>query len=324
MRGVAGEPGAGPDVGAVRLREIPPRLLGIPESGTAPPRRGVGAPGGSAVVGSEADARGIAALFAAHSWERAPEMKLPRGGSARNRRDHGLCTYTVARALMRYGGGLTFAELDEHVRTAYAALPWGDATPLAWGDLTMRVVPGHTGDAEALPLRHEGGRLVLDAGSLRGLTVGARLEVYLPGRFADPEALLGEVVVQEVGPLRSICGSVADGPDPAGLPDGVSALEDAPRRPYTPSKMAPSAANRSHRRSCGADRSPMVDVASGTSSTQAYPARRSATIAGAAPRAGLASSEAWPAFSRSARTPSRFRNTAARKPESPMPLTAFT
>ncbi len=209
------------DVGEVRLRQLPAALLGIPTPLEAPPSRGTAAPVGAVFEECGESLRGVAAFYGAHSWEQAPEMVLPRSRGAHDRQVHGLLTFQVARALQRHGGGLTLAEIFQHVRSGYEALKWKDASPVTEGDLGLRVRPGAGG--AVLLLRREAGRLVLDAGSLRGLTVGSVLEVFRPGAFGDPQARLGKLRLMEVELLRSLCGAMEGGPDPAAIPDAAPA-----------------------------------------------------------------------------------------------------
>ncbi len=219
-----------PDVGPVRSRGLKPEFLGVPDSLVGASRRGLAGADGF-LKGSQGT--GIAAISAAHSSEPAPEMVLPSNRAARDRTEHGLCTFHVARALQRYGGSLTIGEIFAHVNAAYDSMPWDEAKPLVEGDLSLRVTSGSTAGGPLLLLRRESGRLLLDAGSLRGLTVGTVIEVFRSGRFGDASASLGRLVLTEVEPLHSVCGPVAGGPDPAGIADGVPCriVEIAPGGP---------------------------------------------------------------------------------------------
>ncbi len=210
----------------VRSRGIEPELLGMPELPGEPEQpgmRSMGGPVGSAFLEEDANLRGIAAIYAASSHELAPEMKLPRSRGAPNRRDHGLCAYAVARALQFYGGGMTMAELYAHVRATYRSLPWDKATPRTEGDDTVRVLPGGDDVAKQLLLRRDGQRLLLDAGTMNGITTGSELEVFRSGRFGDESALLGRVVVAEAKETQCVLGALEGGPDPSTIPDGAPA-----------------------------------------------------------------------------------------------------
>ncbi len=201
--------------GEVRLRSLPPSVLGIP---VRPRRRSAADPVPAARPrGSSSSAAGVwmasAAIYAARSWEQAPEMVLPRRRLAADREHHGLCSFQIARALQHHGGSLTIAEILARVRAAYTALPWKDATPAVEGDQSLRVLPGEQHRGAALLLRREERRLILDAGSLRGLTVGSSPRGLPARRFRGPSGVAAVASsIAEVEPLCSSCGALPDGP----------------------------------------------------------------------------------------------------------------
>ena len=223
MRSVAGEvdrPAS--DFGEVRVRRVEPASLGIPPDriGVALGSRGFAGVGGVAPKKAPAS-RGLAMISAVQSSQQAPEFVLPLDKRAEGRRPQGLLTFEIARALQRELGGVSLAELFRHVEKAYERVGWRGVRPYADGDLSMRAMPGERGAGSQLLLRRVSDRLVLDAGSLRGLTVGSHLEVYRRGKFMDESALIGRLTVTEVEPMRSICAPEAGGPDPATIPDGA-------------------------------------------------------------------------------------------------------
>lgn len=261
MRGALPD-GPVPDFGPIRMRGLSPRELGIPDGAFVPTTRAVGSTAvGGALNDSGESSKGIAVISAVHSSEQAPELTLPTGRSATGATPHGLLTFEFAQTLKRYLGDLEISELFEHVRAGYVALPWRDASPVAEGDLSLRAVGAGDGSRPRILLRREGDRLALDAGSLRGLTVGSRIEVFRPGRFGDPGASLGRLVLTDVEPLRSLCGRDAGGLDPATVPDGAPAcvIEVAPGGPPLRIAIADAGGAAAGARSFAPVRLPMLD-----------------------------------------------------------------
>ena len=229
----------------VRLREIDQSMLGVPKGVRS---RGMAEPGAAeetpgfipedtpGVVRERSTVGGAAGIYAARSVEKAAEMVLPRGPRSHGREDHGLCTFHVARALQHFHGGVTVAEILAYVREQYAATPWTKATPQAEGDLSLRVLPGSPLAAAPLLLRRDGegedAVLIVEAGRLRGLTVGSVLEVYARGGAGVRAARLGRVRIAQVGPLEALCEALPGGPPlhslPSGAPARVVELADGP------------------------------------------------------------------------------------------------
>jgi hypothetical protein len=189
----------------VRKRRLDPAFLGVPEGAV---QRGAG--------GSrrdrreemlEPDAGDIVAFYGAPSHRTAPEMPLPRGSDSA--RPHGLLTYAIAQQLTRLGGRVTFEELHAQIVSAYQAIPYHGVLPQVDGNLALRVVPGEGDDGGAGPLmllkEEEGELSVRNGGSLQGLTEGAVLEAYEPGRLGDAKASLGFVIVTESDLTSASC-----------------------------------------------------------------------------------------------------------------------
>lgn len=193
--------------GDVRTRDLAPSLLGVPE--TEAPAAYSSAPD-RLLPGTQDDLSGIVAFYAVQSHQLAPEMTLPTSLLARDRRTHGLFTFLLARQLQRMGGSLSFRELYEQVLTAYKAMPWEEAAPLAEGDLNRLRVGGGAGvEGPAPAVVREGGELVIESGELQGLTEGSRLDLYRPGRLGVPQGRIGALTVVKVGLTRSVGQPVA-------------------------------------------------------------------------------------------------------------------
>ncbi|MGE0190868.1 MAG: caspase family protein [Planctomycetota bacterium] len=181
----------------VRTREVAPEVLGLPTRPDQLP---------DTTAPEEAGSRGlsgIAAVYAARSWQRAPEMRLPLDSRAPDRRWHGLLTWHVVRALQRHGAGLTVAELQALLVAAYRAQPYGSASPFAEGDLSMRVARDERLATPPLQAVREDGVLRLDAGSLRGIEEGARIALFPPGRLGEDEAKLCTATVTAASALSA-------------------------------------------------------------------------------------------------------------------------
>lgn len=198
----------------VRLRQLPPELLGVPE---APPPDG---PPAAAPAAMRATPR-VASFYAVGAHQLAPEMRLPVDPRAPDRALHGLFTWHLARTIQRFGGGLSFAELRQHVADAYRAMPYDSVRPSADGDLAMLVA--REGAAASLPLHahleEDGWRL--DAGRLRGLAPGAVLELWKPGATAEGQAL-GRLQVEAAGPLEATARALGTLTLPVGVPTGTA------------------------------------------------------------------------------------------------------
>ena len=157
--------------GGVRWRSLRPDLLGIPPG---PPRRGGPAADVRAMAG---DSRGIVALYAAGSDERAPEQPMPRSDAGA--RWHGLLSYTVASELARAPVGVTWRGIATGCAAAYRALPCHGASPLAEGDLDRPARLGETRaavDPSLVVVSRDGARIVAAGGVLAGLLPGVVLE----------------------------------------------------------------------------------------------------------------------------------------------------
>ncbi len=159
---------------------------------------------------------GVAAMYGAQSYGKAPEMDLPRTGEGA--RCHGLFTYLLAQELVRTRGRTTYRELGERVVAAYQALPCRITVPLCEGDLQRRILTGKRSDSfQLLATRTEESLLRLNLGLLGGVDEGTVVEVFAePERSDDP---LGRLAVTRAGLYGADCELVE-----GALPDEWSAL----------------------------------------------------------------------------------------------------
>ena len=183
----------------VRLRQLAPELLGVPD---APQTADRAAERTRAPTGS---ADHVVATTATQAHQLAPEFVLPTNWRALGRRTHGLYSFLVARALQRHGGGLSFDALHRELLQGYRAAGWDAAQPGMDGNGALRVVPGS--DSAHLPVfvTKRKGQWICTAGSVRGFTAGTRLEVFATGGFGDPAQRLGHLEVERAGHLESVC-----------------------------------------------------------------------------------------------------------------------
>jgi hypothetical protein len=183
----------------VRYRALEPSDLLIPADLLAARTRGGG---GS---GEEIDeASGLVAMYAAQSFQKAPEYPLPREAEREERRSHGLFTFLLARQLVLTQGRTTFQDLHGRVLAAYEAFPYHGARPSAQGELSS-FVRGGRAEKPVLSLRSDKGRLVLNAGSVEGIRPETVLAVYRSGQAGEEDGLLGYARVSSVGLTSSEC-----------------------------------------------------------------------------------------------------------------------
>ena len=166
----------GGDGGGVRLRELAPDLLGIP---AAPATRG----GGEDADGSPGDGglpHGVAAVYAAQSYHRAPEMALP--AAARGRCPTG--SSRISSPDRWRGSGRCVASTSS---TASSSPPTGrfrtTGPPPSWRATSGWASTGATAaprDGARGARERRGGQGRLDAGLLAGIGPGAVFEVLRP------------------------------------------------------------------------------------------------------------------------------------------------
>ncbi|MEM7164747.1 MAG: caspase family protein [Planctomycetota bacterium] len=190
--------GADPEM---RVRYLSPEILGVPAADQAAASSAHSRRDGQDLEPAPVD--GYVAMYAAQSYRKAPEMRLPRGDA--NGRSHGLFSFMLARAIARTGGRLTYSDLQAQILAGYQALPYENAVPLAEGEVERRIV-GDVGDQATESLRlhmDRSGSIYLNAGQLWGIAAGTRLSVHPLGQSDAPA--LGFVRVADVELVRARC-----------------------------------------------------------------------------------------------------------------------
>lgn len=181
---------------SVRLRQIPPEGLGIPQTAidravaraSVPrqtPRPGAATPSspGRAVY-----------FYAAQTTEATPEMPLPAGQQPN--RIHGLFTHFLAQTL-EGGGGMTYRQLYQQVLARYGSTSQARSTPLAAGTQLDTPVLGQTAPKLRQWSMLGNGRLAAQAGALTDLRVGSIVAI-LPSAVAADAQVLGYARVKSV------------------------------------------------------------------------------------------------------------------------------
>ncbi len=143
---------------------------------------------------------GIAAFFAAQSWQGAPEMALPPASA--DQKPYGLFTFTLAHLIDQYPH-ITYGQLDQRIRQEYGRLNRSSPTPLALGELSARVFGAQPGpEVRQWQIEPGADGLEVAAGTVHGLGPGSVLAV-LPDPAADLTAAIGYVEVKSATAFRS-------------------------------------------------------------------------------------------------------------------------
>ncbi|MFO1032399.1 MAG: caspase family protein [Planctomycetota bacterium] len=196
-------------------RALDGKDLGLPAVGA-----GVVAPRDERAASLDQLASGITALYAVHPTQRAVETTLPVGSDGR----HGVFTWFLTEQLARSGPGVTFEELHQKVVNSLWNSGRGHLTPVLEGEGSVTVLAGAAGGMR-LQLRKEGGRLLVDGGSLHGLEVGDVLDVFAAGKRGDQTALLGRVeVVSAASNSTEVTATKTSGVPKDKLPTGDTML----------------------------------------------------------------------------------------------------
>lgn len=199
----------------VRYRDVKPADLGIPDAALAkaareaaaavPRTRGAGGEApmtGVFAARASPDAGGFVAFYAAQSWERAPEERLPAGHP--DRQSHGVFTFTLAQALAM-NPAMTYRQAAQQVLQRYRARNQGQPTPLFEGPSLDQPVFGTARGAQVQQWRIEmdaSGGLKIAAGALHQLAEGAVLAVVRNPAAPDKDAI-GHVSMTKVEVLQS-------------------------------------------------------------------------------------------------------------------------
>lgn len=179
--------------GDVIDRNVDPENLGIPQDAfkATPVSRGGSDAKSSGFQKSLAATEtsgmgGYVAFSGARPDQIAPEMKLPKNGE--KSQPYGLLTFTLASVLTQ-SPGITYRQLNESLLQEYSAMFVTGSTPLAEGSSLDAPVFGQVGQVQIRqwPIRHieQGDALILPAGRLHGLDIGAMLSIV--EKPSDPD-----------------------------------------------------------------------------------------------------------------------------------------
>lgn len=146
----------------------------------------------------------VVAFYAAQPFERAPEMPLPP--NAVDARIHGVLSYTLLSVLAQRQSPMSYRELTQLVAARYRATRnTRPPTPSSDGDLARQVLGMNVWPERAsILLEKVDDELRITAGTLRGLTPGAVLDVRPPaGDPRDYKTILGHVKVTTANPTAA-------------------------------------------------------------------------------------------------------------------------
>jgi hypothetical protein len=186
------------EISIERHRMVPMDEL-VPAAAVARVRAGArgSPPAGSAMAGLDANAGGMAALYAAQTSEPTPEKALPEPGST----THGLFTYSIVKVLEQAATPISYRDLIGRVVDSYRAQGRVGPTPaFEGGGLDQEIVGLRAVSARSrmlLEAREDGG-IQLRAGSIHGLTRGTILRLFPPAGSVNPNTPLGYLRVAAV------------------------------------------------------------------------------------------------------------------------------
>ena len=206
-----------PDGDDLRIRQLPPEALGIPEIATT---RGMANPQATPEAPFDASAAqgSFVAFFAAQTNEVTPEKNLPKGKPGRI--PQGVFTYTLFQVLAEYPQA-TYGQIGQEVLRSYATKRLANTTPMFEGDLDRVAFSGTPGARVAQwTATVADGSFSVAAGSLHGLTQGETLAVM--ARATDEtEAAIGYVTLNTVDTFAASGTVTAEKALPDPLPKGL-------------------------------------------------------------------------------------------------------
>ncbi len=169
----------GTDARQVRVRQVAPAALGLPDPPAAEPPSRWAEP----AAGAGADRGRAVYFYAAQSYELATTLS-PREGAGGEW--HGLLSWSLTQALA-LGQPMSYRQLGQHLLSRYDQHPAASAAPLWGGDGLDDAVHGQLAPLlRQWPVQQRQGRLELGAGALDGVAEGALLAL-----LADPLAPAG-------------------------------------------------------------------------------------------------------------------------------------
>ncbi len=305
----------------LRLRQLPPEALGIPEAALEVQARALPDPraGGEAPFADvgQPGMGSLVAFFAAQTTEATPEIPLPRGKPGRV--SQGVFTWSLFEVLAEHPGA-SYGQIGQEVLRKYATKKLAHTTPLFEGDLDRIAFSGTAAPRVAQwAATVQEGRFTIAAGSLHGLAEGEVLAVMASA--ADPDkAALGHVRLTAVDTFTATGEVAADAPPlPEKLPKGLLLRRTASALDFTltvalPGDVPALAAALDDLRAAAGPR--LVFVAAGQEADLQLancPTARAPTRSGSCPAPALPA--IWPACRRF-RPPTRRRQSwAARWPK---------
>lgn len=218
---------AGQDAGAVLRGVDGDRAFGIPRAAW---ESAFAKAAGTRVRASKGDSLGriegkragggYVSFYAAQPWEKAPELLMPRHlpSSDERVRWHGVLTYTLASAIESLDG-VSYRQLGDFVLQRYATSAYGERpTPVYSGSHLDAIVFGRDRSPGAMqwPIRIESGRILVGAGLLADLSVGARVVIVPTPASRDEDALATAEVIRSdayQAELRIVATGRSQGPE---------------------------------------------------------------------------------------------------------------
>lgn len=207
----------------VRMRQVPPEALGIPDAALAVATRALpddSAAGAEVPIDTteKAGMGSLVAFFAAQTTEVTPEKNLPKGKPGRL--PQGVFTWSLFEVLADHPGA-TYGQIGQEVLRKYATTKVAHTTPMFEGDLDQVAFSGTPGTRVAQwPAVTDGQGFAIPAGLLHGLSEGQQLLVMASA--ADPDsAALGHVELTRVSTFDATAQPVAGAPLPQPLPKSV-------------------------------------------------------------------------------------------------------
>ena len=185
--------------GARTYRQIPREMLlskrAMQSAPKSVPQSRSGSDNDNGMADTRSEIGGLVAIYASQPHEPTFEMPLPIDG--RTSRMYGMLTYHLVKVLSATEGALSYSELVQRIHAEYIALGCRGPTPLIEGADRHKEVLGtkEWPKRSLLTLTHSDNGLMINAGSLHGLTNGTILAVYPRAGEKQPEELLGYVNV---------------------------------------------------------------------------------------------------------------------------------
>ncbi|AGX86388.1 caspase family protein [Candidatus Symbiobacter mobilis] len=205
--------------GDVRLRQVSPSDLGVPQSAITKAASRAASVSGSVQRQRSSSGSGRSVYFyAAQTDEQAPEMPFPRDVRERAKQggvDYGLFSHTLQQAL-EGGAGMTYRQLAQQILTRYRAMGRGDAqaTPLFSGSGLDEDVLGKPAVSYRQWQLDFEPPMSIPAGELAEVYEGAVFAI-LPSATAESTEALGYVQAIHTSATSAELAPVAFGQKPA-------------------------------------------------------------------------------------------------------------